>query len=52
MKTEKSYLYWIRYFIRFHQLKHPNQMGACEVRAFLSFLATEQHVAINTQNLL
>ncbi|WP_067224015.1 integron integrase [Marinomonas gallaica] len=49
MKTEKSYLYWIRYLIRFHQLKHPNQMGANEVRAFLSFLTTEQHVAINTQ---
>ncbi|RDL45977.1 site-specific recombinase [Marinomonas piezotolerans] len=49
MKTKKFYLYWIRYFIRFHKLKHPNQMGANEVRAFLSFLASEQHVAINTQ---
>ncbi|MGO1298026.1 MAG: phage integrase N-terminal SAM-like domain-containing protein [Vibrio sp.] len=49
MKMEKSYLYWIRYFIRFNNLKHPNQMGANEVRGFLSFLATEQHVAINTQ---
>lgn len=49
LKTEKSYLYWIKYFIRFHKLQHPQNMGAEEVRAFLSFLAVEQHVAINTQ---
>ncbi|MEO9273932.1 site-specific integrase [Marinomonas sp. 5E14-1] len=49
LKTEKSYLYWIKYFIRFHQLKHPANMGAEEVRTFLSFLAVEKNVAINTQ---
>ncbi|BDX03156.1 hypothetical protein MACH16_19040 [Marinomonas pontica] len=49
LKTEKSYLYWIKYFIRFHKLQHPQNMGAEEVRAFLSFLAVEQNVAINTQ---
>ncbi|WP_269447814.1 site-specific integrase [Marinomonas sp. TW1] len=49
LKTEKSYLYWIKYFIRFHKLQHPQNMGAEEVRAFLSFLAVEHHVAINTQ---
>ena len=36
MKTEKSYLYWIRYFIRFHKLKHPNQMGAIKAGELLS----------------
>ncbi|MCV2403159.1 integron integrase [Marinomonas sp. C2222] len=49
LKTEKSYIYWIRYFICFHQLQHPTLMGAAEVRDFLSFLAIEKHVAINTQ---
>lgn len=49
LKTEKSYLYWIKYFIRFHHLKHPNSMGAEEVRDFLSFLAVKKHVSINTQ---
>jgi site-specific recombinase XerD len=49
LKTEKSYLYWIKYFIRFHKLQHPQNMGAEEVRAFLSFLAVEKYVAINTQ---
>ncbi|MEO9276074.1 integron integrase [Marinomonas sp. 5E14-1] len=49
LKTEKSYLYWIKYFIRYHQLKHPTNMGPEEVRDFLSFLAVEKNVAINTQ---
>lgn len=49
LKTEKAYLYWIKYFIRFNRLKHPKDMGATEVTAFLSYLANEQHVAINTQ---
>ena len=25
--TEKTYLLWIKRFIRFHHLKHPEQMG-------------------------
>ncbi|KGY13346.1 recombinase XerD [Vibrio tubiashii] len=49
MKTEKAYLYWIAYFIRHHKMRHPNEMGPIEVTEFLSFLANEQHVAINTQ---
>ena len=49
LKTEKSYLYWIKYFIRFHQLQHPANMGAEEARTFLSYLAVEKNVAINTQ---
>jgi site-specific recombinase XerD len=49
LKTEKSYLYWIKDFIRFHKLQHLQNMGANEVRTFLSFLAVEKNVAINTQ---
>lgn len=49
LKTEKSYLYWIRYFIRFSNFRHPSKMGSAEVRAFLTFLANDRHVAINTQ---
>ncbi|MFZ3205660.1 MAG: integron integrase [Pseudomonas sp.] len=51
IRTEKSYWYWIRYFIRFHQLRHPLEMGAVEVNAFLSWLAIERQVAAATQNL-
>jgi integron integrase len=49
-RTEKSYWYWIRWFIRFHAMRHPAQMGAGEVTAFLSWLATERDVAAATQN--
>jgi integron integrase len=49
-RTEKSYWYWIRYFIFFHGKRHPAQMGAAEVTAFLNWLATERNVAAATQN--
>jgi len=49
-QTEKSYWYWIRYFIRFHRMRHPLDMGEAEVAEFLSFLATERHVAVSTQS--
>ncbi|KKO03198.1 hypothetical protein LCGC14_0096110 [marine sediment metagenome] len=31
-RTEKTYCYWIRYFIRFHGIRHPANMGASEVK--------------------
>src|SRR5688500_6695384 len=49
-RTEKTYWYWTRYFILFHRKRHPAQMGAAEVTAFLSWLATERNVAAATQN--
>lgn len=48
-RTIDSYLYWIKYFILFHQKKHPNQMGPTEVEAFLTFLATKRRVSAATQ---
>ncbi len=49
-RTEKTYCYWIRYFIRFHGVRHPASMGAPEVKAFLEYLAVERRVASATQN--
>jgi len=49
IRTEKTYLYWIRRFIFFNQMRHPTTMGAAEVKSFLNWLAVEKHVAINTQ---
>ncbi len=49
-RTEKTYWYWIRYFIHFHGKRHPGEMGGAEVTAFLSWLATERNVAAATQN--
>jgi hypothetical protein len=49
IRTEQAYLYWTNYFIRFHQMRHPKDMGDDEIRAFLNFLALEPNVAANTQ---
>jgi len=49
-RTEKTYWYWIRYYVFFHEKRHPAQMGAAEVSAFLSWLATDRDVAAATQN--
>ena len=48
IRTEEAYVHWIRAFVRFHGLRHPRQMGADEVRAFLSWLAVERHVSVST----
>jgi len=49
-RTEKSYWFWIRFFIFHNGKRHPADMGAAEVTAFLSWLATERKVAAATQN--
>lgn len=48
--TEKTYIYWIRWYIHHHGLRHPKDMGATEVEAFLSHLATVRQVSAGTQN--
>lgn len=48
LRTEEAYVYWIRWYIRFHGLKHPMDMGAAEVKAFLSCLTNERHVSVST----
>jgi integron integrase len=50
-RTVEAYLYWIRYYIRFHQLKHPSELGAQAVERFLTYLAVERTVAASTQAL-
>lgn len=50
LRTEESYLHWVRRFILFHDKRHPETMGKPEVEAFLSHLAVDRHVAPATQN--
>lgn len=54
LSTEKTYLYWVRFFIRWSALggtmRHPSTMGAPEVEAFLTMLATERRVSASTHN--
>ena len=51
VRTEKSYWYWIRFYLRFHQMRHPLELGTTDVNRFLSWLATERQVAAATQSL-
>lgn len=48
IRTEEAYVHWVRAFVRFHGLRHPREMGAAEVQAFLSWLAVERHVSVST----
>ena len=50
IRTEKSYLGWIRRYILFHGKRHPEEMGEAEIAAFLSHLAVNRNVAASTQN--
>lgn len=49
-RTEESYVHWIKRFIYFSGKRHPADMGAVEVTAFLNHLARERDVAAATQN--
>jgi hypothetical protein len=49
-RTETVYVDWIERYIRFHGIRHPQEMGADEVKAFLSHLAIQMNVAASTQN--
>jgi integron integrase len=49
-RTEKAYVAWARRYILFHAKRHPAEMGAPEVEAFLSSLANEGQVSASTQN--
>ena len=51
LRTEESYLHWIKRFILFHGKQHPEDMGAAEIEAFLTDLAVNLNVAASTQNL-
>ncbi len=50
IRTEEQYVQWARRFILFHGKRHPRDMGAAEVEAFLTDLAIKGHVAASTQN--
>ncbi|PMB17675.1 phage integrase N-terminal SAM-like domain-containing protein, partial [Fischerella thermalis] len=49
-QTEKTYIYWIRRYILFHNKRHPKDMGSAEIEAFLTHLAVNENVAASTQN--
>ena len=50
LKTEKAYLHWVRFFVRWSGLRHPRDMGVREVEAFLNMLANERRASASTHN--
>jgi integron integrase len=48
--TEQAYVYWTRRHLEFHGGRDPAQMGAAEVKAFLTHLAVREKVSASTQN--
>lgn len=50
LRTEDTYVQWIKRFIFFHGKRHPREMGAPEIEAFLTDLAVRGKVAASTQN--
>jgi integrase len=50
LRTEEAYVGWVKRFIRFHGGRHPRELGAPELKAFLTYLAVEGNVSASTQN--
>jgi len=50
IRTEETYLNWIKRFILFHHKRHPQTMNSTEIEQFLTHLAVDQNVAPSTQN--
>jgi hypothetical protein len=48
LSTERSYVYWVRWFVRFHGLRHPRELGGTEFEAFLSHLANQRAASAST----
>ena len=50
IRTETTYIDWIKRYILFHRKRHPAEMGAHEMEQFLNHLAVDKKVAASTQN--
>jgi integrase len=50
IRTEETYVNWIKRFILFHHKRHPQEMNSPEIEQFLTHLAVERNVAASTQN--
>ncbi len=50
IRTEETYIQWIKRFIFFHNKRHPKEMGEKEIRSFLTHLAVDKHVSASIQN--
>lgn len=50
LRTEEAYVYWIGQFVHYSGMRHPREMGAADVEAFLTHLAATRKVSASTHN--
>jgi integron integrase len=50
LRTEKTYIGWVRQYILFHHKRHPREMGVKEINDFITFLVNQKRVSASTQN--
>jgi integron integrase len=50
LRTEDTYVYWVRDFVRYHGRRHPRDMGPAHVEAYLSMLPNRRRLAASTHN--
>ena len=50
LRTEETYISWMKRYIFFHNKKHPKDMGVAEIEKFLTYLAVREKVSAATQN--
>lgn len=50
LRTERAYAQWVYRFVMHNAKRHPREMGAPEIQAFLTWLAVQQNVSASTQN--
>jgi integron integrase len=48
LRTEKAYVYWVRFFVHWSGMRHPRELGSKEVQAFLTMLTTQRRVSSST----
>ena len=48
-RTEEAYVGWVRRYVKFHRLRHPAELGAEEIRGFLTALATQAELSASSQ---
>ena len=50
LRTEKTYVSWVRQYILYHRKRHPREMGVPEINDFITHLVNQKTVSASTQN--
>lgn len=50
LRTEKTYVHWIKRYIYFHHKRHPRDLNAGHIEQYLTHLAIDRRVSAATQN--